>query len=224
MSAKKSAKKKTLKIRDAEKSLSSGKIFWILLSIVVVVLAAVFIVPGLIKSEGPDYSTYNGYSFQRTNSNLWGTLLKTGAGDQGYEFYYHPLDLENEDFNNSILFHLNNVALNNGNVSIAFTPEIANQGKAAIAGVEISKITGLYGFPTKAGLTHITDEVIEEGVEFPVFTCENAHIRNFVIIFQLGEQTSIDSRKYCTIITGTSIDELIRMADLMAYKIVGILK
>jgi len=187
---------------------------------IIIILTVIFVLISANKPEKVDYSQYNGYYFNKTSDlGLWRTTLKTGSGDVVYDFYYHPLDVENISYNNSLNLYIIVVAKNHGNFTIAYSPELAGFGKAAIAGTEITKVIGTY-INVNSGFT----ESLPGYPDLPIHNCSESGPRAHVLEFSLGETNEIISDQYCSKIIATDLDNLIKLADTYIYRVMGIIK
>ncbi|PIN81317.1 hypothetical protein COV13_01600 [Candidatus Woesearchaeota archaeon CG10_big_fil_rev_8_21_14_0_10_32_9] len=187
---------------------------------IIIILAIVYLLVSTNKPAQVDYSQYNGYYFNKTSDlGLWRTTLKTGVGDVVYDFYYHPLDVENISYNNSLSLYIIVVAKNNGNFTVAYSPELSGFGKAAIAGTEVTKVIGTY-INVNSGFT----EALPGYPDLPIHNCSESGPRVHVLEFSLGEKNEIISDQYCSKIIGTDLDNLIMLADAYIYRVMGIIK
>lgn len=219
----KGADKNNSKKHDkVQRNLFKNKAFVWSLSVVVliVILAVLYFTMFSNKPSVEDkYSNYNGYLFNKTEIGLWRTTLKTGIGDTSYDFYYHPLDVENVTYNNSINLYVIAVGKNKGNFTVAYSPELSSYGKAAIAGSEVTKVLGTY-IAVRSGFT----EPLPEYPDIPVYNCSSSSPFNYVLEFKLGESNEIVSKDYCTLIVGEDLDSLIMLADTYVYRSMGIIR
>jgi len=212
-----------------EKKSNSWKGYVIAL-IIVAVIAVVAIVlfsgkntPVTHPSDSSAF-TYNNYHFQETPNGFWSVGMSTAFGDQQVLFYYNPLQLENYSYQPVINSYLKAVQNNHGTVYVSFRPEIAsngNSGPAAIAGVEVAKISSkVLGMKTKSAFTASI-----EGENFTIFNCDKANSENFVVEIGLANTTELRmDKKYCVTILGSTVNDTIKLADLFAYKSTGIMK
>jgi len=219
-----SEKKKT-----PEKKSNSWKGYVVALIIVAVIAVVAIIlfsknnVPVTPSADSTAF-TYNNYHFQKTSEGYWSVGMSTAFGDQQVLFYYNPLQLENYSYQPVINNYLKAVQNNRGTVYISFRPEImtkGNGGPAAIAGVEVAKISSkVLGLKTKSAITaSIGDE------NFTTFNCDNATSENFVVEIGLANTTELRmDKKYCVTILGSNVNDTIKLADLFAYKSTGIMK
>jgi len=186
---------------------------------IIIILVVIYLLVLANKPVKVDYSQYNGYYFNETSLNLWRTTLKTGVGDVEYDFYYHPLEVENISYNNSLNLYIIVVAKNNGNFTVAYSPELAGFGKAAIAGSEVTKVIGTY-INVNSGFT----ELLPDYPELPVHNCTESGPRNHILEFSFGETNEIISDQYCSKIIATDLDNLIMLSDAYIYRVMGIIK
>ncbi len=159
---------------------------------------------------------YNGYSFTPVE-NYWGVTIRTAEGDKNIIFYHHPEELEEFQYEERTTDYFQEVLGNNGNVLIGIGEELSNSGTVALAGVEVSKVTGkALGMNTESGIT-------SEGYGTKVVNCGDADSNTFVLEFRLGEEEGITSEDHCGVITAESQDSLTELSNLFVYKILGIM-
>ncbi len=179
------------------------------------IILAVFLLIGCSFNDTEDY-TYNGYSFVPVQD-FWGVTINTIQGETNIIFHHHPSELELYEFDENTLNYFNNVHRNEGDFLIGISEELSTSGVVALAGVEVSKVTGkVLGMETKSGFT-------TEDFGTRVVNCDNASTTKFVLVFKLGEENSIITNYYCSIITANETNNLIELADLFVYKILGIM-
>ena len=166
-----------------------------------------------------DLSVYNGFPFEETPDGFWKTVLRTWQGDQEFLFYYHPLELEELYFDPSINPNLSVVQVNDGALYISVVPEIADQGVAAIAGVEISRVTSkVFGIYTRGALTEDMP-----GHDGPVASCSDASPELFVVELRVNGTNEVLAGDFCAVLYAEEPEDLIKLADLFVYKAYGVM-
>jgi hypothetical protein len=103
---------------------------------------------------------------------------------------------------------------------ITINPEL--DAKAVLATVEVGRVVGnaewgIFKIPTEVATT------VETGTSRPVKTCKSTSSRIGVILFRIGETTSVTSEDECIIVEGKDSDELIKAADKLAYTLLNVL-
>ena len=167
-----------------------------------------------------DYE-YNGYDFSKRPDGLWSVPLMTVIGEESVMFYYHPRDLERFYFEDGIVSQFSTVRNNRGTVKIGIDESLLQSGRTAIAGVEISKVTGkVIGLETKSGSIQPLD--IED---LPTYNCDNASANNFVVQFTTGDEDKVFLEDdFCATLEVTELANLVKLADLFVYKIIGVME
>lgn len=167
---------------------------------------------------------YNGYEFNKDANGHWITIMHTVSGDKKIPFYYHPEELLDLEYDSKINEMLSIVHRNGGTFTVAYgaeltNPDIPGTGMPAIAGLELSKMAlYVFGMQTSAGFT---DEI--ENTTFNVVSCDNASLRNYVVEMRLGDENKLYSKDYCAVMEVKTLNDTIRLADLFAYKITGVI-
>lgn len=205
------------KDKKVPKKQNNEKLGYIVLGIIIVavIIYGIFLLsPRASEEFNP---VYNGFVFQE-DGDYWRVGLKTVVGDQTIPFYYHPSELEEIPYAKKINSDLLAVQKNKGKFSIAISPDLKESGTAVISAVEISKISGnVFGLETAAGYSGPVDEL-------PVFNCENATPKNFVVELELGDANSISAKSYCAVLTAQNETDLIKLSDLLVFKLMGIME
>ena len=164
---------------------------------------------------------YNGFVFFQTSDGLWRTEMKTVYGDRNVWFRHHPLELEDYYFNKSVFKYIENTYDANGFFFISLTPDVDSNMTAGIAGMEIakviSKIVG-FGDRTKSALTERDPDTPSN-----VAACKDASEKAFVLEIDIGNETGMYVEPYCTRLVGKDFDEIIKLADMFAYHVTGVM-
>jgi hypothetical protein len=212
--------------KSEKKDMSRLNLFIVLIAIVVFVAIIIFLFKSLKPAPQPIEvpkldDVYNGYIFNKTAQfGLWSVVVKTPRGDIPVEFYYHPRELENYSYNTNITKGLAALILRKGNFSIGYDVSLSDKGVAAIAGSEVSKMTGkIFGIPTKSGFV---DFVGDKAI--PIINCSNSNYMNMVLEFRMGNETKIVyDNKYCIRIYAATLEDTVKLADFMDYKLLGVI-
>ena len=159
---------------------------------------------------------YNGYKFYEDADGFWITKLSTFHGDDDVPFYFHPSEVDNLTYNNSINDYMGFIQRNGGRVLLGLDPNFPERYDA-VAAVEIGKITGrVFGIETRSGFVSSVEEL-------PVHNCSVANPQNFVIELRQGNFTGVESKDFCAIITTEHPRDILKGANLMGYKLLGII-
>lgn len=92
-------------------------------------------------------------------------------------------------------------------------------GRTTIAALEIDKFLDnayLFKMPVKSAFT-------KEKEGYPVKTCSDVTKETAIIWLRLGEETKIESEKGCVILEGQTEDDLIKLADGLAFYLLGMI-
>ncbi|MFA6072508.1 MAG: hypothetical protein WC758_00145 [Candidatus Woesearchaeota archaeon] len=194
----------------------------ILVGVVIVALIILLIVfwSDIFPAQVELPNSYNGYLFEKSDQmGLWVVNIKTLRGEIPVEFYFHPSELVEFEFDKRMLAGFYVVKSNKGNVSIGYDVNLSTVGTAAIAGSEISKITGkVLNMGTKAGFVEYIGEPT-----IPVINCSIANKTNFVIEIRLGDKNVIDYKNYCAVIYAITPKDAVMLADFFDYNILKII-
>jgi hypothetical protein len=201
-----------------------------ILATIIIFIALVIIILLLIfwKSLFPPKAlahVYNGYTFDKINiSNTWRTNLTWMNIQIRAEFYYHPQQLDKIPVDKNIRNDFIAVRNSGGQFYIGFDPVLSTLGTTAIAGTEVSKISGKYfGVPTKAGFTTPLTDVNQSNFTYPIVNCEMANSTVFVLEFLPSNENKISYKANCAVIYAMTPNDTIRMADLFVYKLINII-
>lgn len=105
---------------------------------------------------------------------------------------------------------------------ITINPNAELTGRTTIAALEIDKFLDnayLYKIPTKSAFT----EVYESSPDYTIKTCEDADEDTAIIWLKLGEENVIKDENGCVIIEGQTEDDLIKLADGLAFYIMDMI-
>lgn len=99
---------------------------------------------------------------------------------------------------------------------ITINPNAGMTGRTTIAALEIDKFLDnpyLFNIPTKSAFT----EKYETSPDYLIKTCEDVNKDTAIIWLKLGEETAIKYEKGCVILEGQTEDDLIKIADGLAF-------
>ncbi len=105
---------------------------------------------------------------------------------------------------------------------ITINPNAGLTGKTTIAALEIDKFldnTYLFNIPTKSAFT----EKYEKSENYTIKTCSDVTANTAIIWLRLGEENVIKDEKGCVIIEAQTEDELIKLADGLAFYLLGMI-
>ncbi|MDP2906341.1 MAG: hypothetical protein Q8O03_00210 [Nanoarchaeota archaeon] len=105
---------------------------------------------------------------------------------------------------------------------ITINPNANLTGRTTIAVLEIDKFldnTYLFRIPTKSAFT----EKYEKSPDYTIKTCSDVTADTAIIWLRLGEETAIKDEKGCVIIEAQTEDELIKLADGLAFYLLGMI-
>jgi len=105
---------------------------------------------------------------------------------------------------------------------ITINPNAGLTGRTTIAALEIDKFLDnqyLFNIPTKSAFT----EKYEKSPDYLIKTCDDVSKDTAIIWLRLGEENAIKDEKGCVIIEAQSEDELIRLADGLAFYLLGMI-
>lgn len=218
-------KHKEYNIKHREKLPAS---FIIVLSVIVVLLivGAFFI---FTTDEKLDYSQYNSFRFTKIGNN-WQTMVE--MNDQLYEvpFYNHPYDISGINYNNNVTVHLMdviNTVKPKREIVIAVHPDSGSV--PVLAGVNIARITGKFYETKTSSALYLSPEEIDSynnTEDLPIANCDSADFYTTVVVVSLNETTKkVDFLgDNCVIVGAGNEDDLLMVADLVGYKLLGIMR
>lgn len=194
--------------------MNENQIFWIGFTIIILGVGSL-----ILFWPSPEDTSYNGFEFSQGPDGFYYVEINTAVGDQVVPFYHHPSELEDIPFNQSALTALAIVQNNQGNVKIALDTRFSNDSYVVVAGVEVSKITGkVFYMPTTSAFTEPIANITK------YYTCDNASPTSYVVLFNQSDENRIDSIGYCTVLQATTARESVKLANLLVYKALGVMK
>jgi hypothetical protein len=226
------AKKHELSYNDKHKQSKSWIYIVVALVIIGIVIAGAVVVFSPAKTDPfKTYDVYNGFAFENRGE-FWQTNVQ--LDEQLYEvpFYNHPLDISSEiryDVNvTQYLIDVVNTISPKRNLIIAVRPDAGSV--PVLAGVNVARITGkFYGVQTNSAL-YLEDEEVDDfdTQDFPIRNCEDATVITPIIYIAVNQTESgvyfDQDNQHCIILAGSDNDNLLEVADLLGYKLLGIMR
>lgn len=219
-----------VKSHDHEEITSdSSKSFIIVLGVIIILFALLMMFSFSQKIFVKDKPTddYNNYKFQKQVDAKGNIFWTTEIQKPGFEnilnvtFYNHPNDLEDYFFDNSIVKRM---IMHRGVLYIALKPDMG--ATPVLAGVNIARITGkFYEIETRSALYDEFNDLNE--TSFPVLSCADSSNDLMVLWIKKGEtdRVYIDSNyNNCIVLEATDVNQTLVMADLIGYKLLGIMR
>ena len=194
----------------------------LIVTISVIILLFAIILGSIIALKhynigGKPYKVYNNFKFYKVGSKnkwFWQTFVQYQG--QVYEVltYYYPTELLNIQYDANVT----NALMGCEKVFIATNPDY--NVDAVIAATEISKILGkIFEKTVKGAFTKPSSKDVSR----PVVSCENATSNVGVVILVKGESLKASiAKQHCVVITAPDEQGMIRVADLIVYKMLGI--
>ncbi len=200
-------------MKKEQNSVSQG------LVITVIIIATALVILGgfIIGLSGPDPYVYGDYTFEYKNG-FYYVELNSVYGPQEVPFYHHPSTIDHIPYNSTANSLLRLAQIRGQELKIGLDANYSTDGNMGIAGVEVSKVTSrVLGIQTRSGFT---DQI--EG--FAIYNCELSSPENIVIELRVADQTRIYTQDFCIILEGQTPRELTRVANLLAYRSLGIIR
>ncbi len=180
------------------------------------------------------YKTYNGFEFKQSGQ-YWITDVERNGQLFEAPFYVHPKTLEERNYSYQPIVTKFMMSYPHQKYTIAISPDAGSV--PVLAGVDIARIVGkFYQVPTKSAL-FIPKSQRNTSVNYtaPVVDCSDASVSNPIIWITSSLNSSgiylYKEQPACIIISGSSetpegrtASPVVEMADLFAYKILGIMK
>ncbi|MFH1589799.1 MAG: hypothetical protein ABIB43_04500 [archaeon] len=189
----------------------------ILVILVVIILFFGFVaVEKIIKDNKYVENDYNKFQFfYDENQEIWYTQIQIGNVPYNIPFYYHPRDLKDVVVEPDI----ENIILLKRPENIIITVPGDSSSQLALAGIEVSKITGtrfqVLKIPTASALN-------EPITGMPYATCESANEKTVVISFEKSKNNVIRSENRCIILEFKD-NESVRVADTFVFHLLKIM-
>ncbi|MBC8500489.1 MAG: hypothetical protein H8D38_01875 [DPANN group archaeon] len=159
---------------------------------------------------------YNNFPFYfDKNEGFWYTQIQIGKIPYNIPFYHHPRELEDIIVEDNI----EDIIWKNRPENIIISVPNNSSSEIALAGIEISKLTGerfhLLRIPT-------TSAVNEEFENLPFATCDDADENTVVISFERSDKNLVSSSGRCIILEFKE-EHPINVADAFAYHLLKIM-
>jgi len=185
-------------------------------------------------SNENQFSTYNGFSFTQ-NGQYWMTELEHNGQIFNAPFYIHPKTLENRNYSYNPLITKLLVGMKHQKFLIAISPDEGST--PVLAGVDIARILGkFYGIPTNSAL-YVEQNNRNESINYSaqIVDCSEAsYLKPIIWITSSLNKTGVfldENNPACVIVSGSvdtaegkTTSPIVELADLLAYKILLIMK
>lgn len=156
-----------------------------------------------------------GYTFFELPDDTYGTYVLKNNEKLPIQFRLDPRNASNYYIDTDVVQNL----LKSGKIYITFNPNQKDLAKIAVASLEISRITGLYGIQTVGAYTEDSKPVNEN---VPIRTCKDADDKTSVILMQISDENKITTKDNCVYVSAETVDELILIADKLGMNLLGI--
>ena len=217
---------KNVKDEKSEKSISNLIYGLIIAFVIVGIVVGVNVYSGFVVKEDSyeRYNYSNGWSsfpVKKINDGLsthYEIIVHFGKNPQPFKvmFRYGPLDVSDI----YVPFSAKNRMLNDQEIFITIDPNANMSSKVTLAALELDKIIDnpyFFNIPMKAAVTSPYKNML-------VKTCEDANTTSSVFWLKLGNETKVYTKRHCTIIQGTTEDEIMRAANRFAFVLLGIMR
>jgi len=176
----------------------------------------------LLGYETENNYLYNGFVFIK-NGDVWETRVDLAENDQqgaitGVPLFVHygPRDLEQIEMEESTLEVFNNKNI----IALTFDPNLGQY--ITLSGLEFAKVlVSFYGWPSNAleyGLLNASTSAL-----YPEITCANHTANKAVVVFSVGDETSITKEEGCIKVIGENNEEVLRASNRFMLSIIGIM-
>ena len=219
-SPKKSSKQTSAPAEPNAPMKPSSRMAWIALGVFVVLCVTLTL---FLSRPEVDY-TYNNYPFTKakcpgTDTFCYFAELKIDSEQYAIQFYHHPTEVENIIFEYTALESLRDARTQPNATVIIGVPDGA-PGQLAIAGSQLGRVLG-----KRYGILDFTVVPMVVGTGIDKADCDDARKNTVVIAFQQGAENAITSPSpNCIVLTATSPEETIKVADAFVYRIFGIIR
>lgn len=226
------AKRHELSYNEKHRQKKSWTFIFIALAIIaIIIVGAVVVFTPAQRDPLRNYEVYNGFAFEN-KGDFWTTTVELDGALYEVPFYTHPLDISEEIIYNDTVTHylidVVNTISPKRNLIIAVRPDAGSV--PVLAGVNIARITGkFYGVQTNSALYLDDDEVNDfDTQDFPIRNCEDANIITPIISIAVNQsQKGVyfdEEYKHCIIVAAEDNDGILEVADLLGYKLLGIIR
>ncbi len=158
--------------------------------------------------------TYNGFVFNATKctskgGTCWRTQVVTNIAVNPITFYYGPKETQDVLVSQAAVDRILNLTYYNDS-GIIVTFDNGVPGEVAIAGAEISRITGrVYRIPTA-------------GAVYGNVTCADGTPRRAIIYLTQGPTAEVRDLNGCVVLTANTTQDLVRVADAFSLHLLRI--
>ncbi len=211
-----------------QKTKQNPYLLWGILSLIILIVVVTLILTWPTQ-ERVDYSVYNRFEFQQTTGG-WQTIVERDGIPFEIPFYYHPLEIENVHIQDTVIPLMRDVIQTQSPPRQFILTVHPDAGSLPVlAGVNIARVTGdFYERATRSALFLTPQEAQEREGEFsnPIISCEDANFQNVVIHIR-GNATANSVQfvdDFCIEVAGVDREGLLMTADLMAYRLLGIMR
>jgi hypothetical protein len=193
---------------------------WIALGVFIVLSIVLFAF--LLRPE-KDY-TYNNYPFIKakcpgTDDFCYFAELNIDGEAYTIQFYHHPSEVENVLFEYTALEALR-VARTKQNATVIIGVPDGAPGQLAIAGSQLGRVLG-----KRYGILDFTVVPMVIGAGIDKADCDDARTNTVVIAFQQGIEDAVSvPSPNCIILSSTSPEQTIAVADAFVYRLFGIIR
>lgn len=183
----------------------------------------------LVATPKVDLSEYNGFAFEhRSNGKQEFWITHVQLEGQVYEapFFYHPTEVEMFAYDDRVTNYFLTIPVQK--IILAVHPDAG--AMPVQAGINIGRITGkFYGIPTASALYVPANETYENVGNLSKVHCGDA-TKSQPIVWLNNKTTEpsvtlreAEDEQFCIYVSGEG-EQIIAAADLMAYKLLGIIK
>ncbi len=215
---------------EADENKKSLITVFVIIGIILVMFISTYFVSSYVREKQAEAKlkesmvNYNGFIFYKDNENHWLGQLNIRGKPYTIPFYYNPYQVENISLDNQSTIEkiMNFESVENGKIYITVDPE--ESSKIVVSAVEIARILGTANNIYNYNVSSAIIREIEQTTQYPVITCENQNTKVIVIELKISKENKIYSDKNCIILEATSADEMIKVADSFALRILTIIK
>ena len=158
----------------------------------------------------------SGYTFFELDDGTYGTYILAGEQKIPVAFRLDPRNASEIHIDEGVV----NRILTSTKVYITFNPNQEGLSQFALAGAEVSRITGLYKIITVGAYTEDANPI---DPNIPLRTCDDVSNTTAVIVMELSDKEGIylDDQN-CVHLTAEEPDRLVLVADKLGMELLGI--
>jgi hypothetical protein len=225
------------KIIEEKQTKESGKNLVKIIAYIILIIVAIFAVQNLSTRYAQDDQSfiyvdqyvYNGFNCT-SHDNFHTCKLYVVETEQwyDYEFRASPKDLEDIPVYGNVKQIVNKS--NTEYIHIAFPANLDEEmqnAKMAIATYQVGRLFGdlfEYKIPAGAAIIPGTDIYSQSNEDVPLIDCNNATNKTSVLMFMYGDENSVIKRGNCYTLTGTTEDDLVRVAERFSFTVLGVMQ